>query len=310
MDLIPSSGPHLHILLNHFPSIGSVFALAMLLAAFYLKSEDLERASLIIFALMGLLAIPTYITGAATRWDIQDHSDVARAVIGVHMQAATFSFLFLGLTGWFAWLGLWQARRFTHASKWTLMTVLVLALVTLAVLTRTGSIGGHINHLELGPVDLPGVGQPAPVETMMMELKWAWPVAEAIHFVGMALIFGTVLLIAARMFGLAKRVPYSALHRLLPLGTFGFLLNVATGMYFFIADSNRYTHMDAFPIKITFMMIGGASLLYFTMFPGVWGIKAGDNAPPTAKLMAAVTLLSWAGVIVFGRLLPYYGITG
>jgi hypothetical protein len=30
----------------------------------------------------------------------------------------------------------------------------------------------------------------------------------------------------------------------------------------------------------------------------------------SAKLMALVALGSWAGVIVFGRLLPYYGSAG
>jgi len=153
-------------------------------------------------------------------------------------------------------------------------------------------------------------GQPAHIEALMDSLKWAWPVGEALHFVGMALIFGSVLLISARMLGFAKKVPFSALHRLLPIGVFGFVINILSGMYFFIADSGRYTNMEAFPIKIFFMMVGGASLLYFTMFPGVWGVKAGDDAPVTAKIMALITLGSWAGVIIFGRLLPYYGSAG
>jgi hypothetical protein len=310
LDIFTHTGPHLHILINHFPSMGAVFALGLLIISFWHKSEDLQRASLVIFALMALLAVPTYIAGAGARWAIQNDADVARAVIAVHQDSATWTFLFLGATGVIAWLGLWQAQRYSHVPKWNPIVVLVLGLITLAFLTRTGAIGGHINHLELGPVPGEVPGQPAHIETLMSNLKWAWPVGETVHFVGMSLIFGTVLLISARLLGLAKQVPYSALHRLLPIGVLGLLLNVLSGMYFFIADSGRYTNMQAFPLKIACLVIGGASLLYFTIFPGVWSVKAGDDAPVTAKLMALVALGSWAGVIVFGRLLPYYGSAG
>ena len=53
---------------------------------------------------------------------------------------------------------------------------------------------------------------------------------ETVHFLGMALLFGAVLLAALRVLGVARTVPYSAFHRLLPLGVFGFVLNVVTGV--------------------------------------------------------------------------------
>jgi len=37
----------------------------------------------------------------------------------------------------------------------------------------------------------------------------------------------------------------------------------------------------------------------------VWNIKAGEDAPMSAKWVAAVVLLAWTGVIIGGRLLPY-----
>ena len=77
MDLIPTSGPHLHVLLNHFPSVGTVIALGLFLAAYHLKSDDLRRSSMVIFLLLGLLAIPTYISGAAARWAIQGNEGIS-----------------------------------------------------------------------------------------------------------------------------------------------------------------------------------------------------------------------------------------
>ena len=65
--------------------------------------------------------------------------------------------------------------------------------------------------------------------------------------------------------------------------------------------------MDGFPPKIIALMIGGVAIIYFTIFDESWELKAGDDAPLFSKVMAVVTISSWAAVLIFGRLLPYYG---
>jgi hypothetical protein len=37
----------------------------------------------------------------------------------------------------------------------------------------------------------------------------------------------------------------------------------------------------------------------------VWNLKAGEDAPATAKWVAGVVLAAWTGVIVCGRMLNY-----
>ena len=310
MDLIPTTGPHLHILLNHFPSIGTVIALGLFLTAYHLKSDDLRRSSLVLFLLLGLLAIPTYISGAAAKWAIQGNAGISVDVISAHQDAALLAFIFLGITGCLAWLALWQERRFSRTPEWNLIAVLGGAIISLIQMTRTGNIGGHINHPELGAIEIAtvqGEGLTAAVENAITGVIWAWPAMEAAHFIGMALIFGVVLLVSLRAFGVAKNLPYGALHRLLPLGALGLLVNIVTGFFFFIADSGRYVAMDGFPPKMIFLMIGGVAIIYFTIFDDVWALKAGDDASILTKVMATVTIASWAGVLIFGRLLPYYG---
>jgi len=140
----------------------------------------------------------------------------------------------------------------------------------------------------------------------VVETHVTWPALEAVHFVGMSMLFGVVLLMALRVFGIGRGVPFSALHRMLPLGIFGFMLNVGSGMLFFLADTDRYSAMTTgfFP-KLGLIVIGGSGLLYFTLFEDPWKLAAGDEAPLRAKIVAAVILLLWSGVIVYGRLLPY-----
>ena len=145
------------------------------------------------------------------------------------------------------------------------------------------------------------------VESTIQSFIWAWPSMEAAHFIGMALVFGSVTVMGLRVLGVAKSVPFSAMHRLLPLGALGLLVNVITGVFFFIADSGRYVAMDGFPPKIIWLVIGAVAILYFTIFDEIWKVKSGEDAPIMAKLMAVLTILSWGCVLVFGRLLPYYG---
>ena len=187
--------------------------------------------------------------------------------------------------------------------------MLVLAIISAWLLMEAGSLGGTIVRPGLyeGATVAEGSGLVASIENMIQSMIWAWPSMEAVHFIGMALIFGVVLIVGLRALGVAKSVPFSAFHRLLPLGALGLIVNIVTGMFFFIADSGRYVAMDGFPPKIIWLVVGGLAILYFTVFDEIWAVKSGEDAPMSAKVMASLTILSWACVLVFGRLLPYYG---
>jgi hypothetical protein len=51
--------------------------------------------------------------------------------------------------------------------------------------------------------------------------------------------------------------------------------------------------------------IGAIAVLYFSLSDKLFAVKAGEDAPATAKWVAALVLLAWATVIMGGRLLPY-----
>lgn len=141
---------------------------------------------------------------------------------------------------------------------------------------------------------------------------WVWPVCEILHFFGMALIIGTIGLVDLRILGVGKGIPIKSLERLVPLGVIGFAINVLTGLTFVggnpVGGPQEYLGNLAFLIKMTLILIAGLNLLAFYVF----GIaKAADavspegSAPASAKVVAAVSLLMWFGVILFGRFIMY-----
>ena len=318
MEYIFSNVPHWHMLLNHAPSIGIVIVLGLYLTSFYLKSDDLNRASLVLFVILGLLAIPTYLSGIATKWAIVNNADISLDLIMAHQDAALSSFVTLSATSLLAWLALWQRRRFSESANWCQVAVLIVAVISVITMIETGSRGGEINHPEIRVAEEGLTTQVAAqgaavaetssseaITTYVFDTPWLWPTMEALHFIGMALLFGVVLVVSLRVLGLVKSIPFTALHRLLPLGVLGLFINIATGMGFLIVDSKRYTAIPAFYWKLALITIGGVIALYFTYFNHPWSLKANDDATQTAKVVAAATIIIWAGVLLLGRMLPY-----
>ena len=103
---------HIHIVLNHFPTIGTLFGLALLVYALWTKDQKLQIVSFVIFMVMAVLAIPTFITGGAASEAIRKRPDLNPAMVDLHRSAAIVATSVLFLTGTFAWLALWQYRRF------------------------------------------------------------------------------------------------------------------------------------------------------------------------------------------------------
>jgi hypothetical protein len=125
--------------------------------------------------------------------------------------------------------------------------------------------------------------------------------------IGLCLLFGVALILNLRLLGVLKNVSFAALHRLLPLGILGFAINTLTGMLFFVGTPEQYTQNIAFYWKVAFMMIASLSVLYLTFFDEPWSVGSGDDAPVTAKIVAASTIFLWLGVLYCGRMLPYLG---
>jgi uncharacterized membrane protein len=303
---------HVHIILNHVPTAGFVFALVFFAVALVANNDGMKRGSLVLFVICSIVGVPTYVTGTAAMWALTQPPmpEISKAVINAHRDMALWTLFGLAFTGAAAWIELWRYRYFARFSKLSLGLVLLFAVVTLAIMTETGHRGGQINHPEIRiATDIlrtdPDAGISTAVELLMKNMLWFIP-WQTVHFFGYCLIFGTVFAVALRVFGFWKSVSFSAVHRLLLLGFVGVLMNVFSGMLMMLADSYRYVVNDyTFAPKIALIPIGAIAVLYFSLSDRIWYVKAGDDAPAAAKWVTAVVLLAWAGVIVCGRLLAY-----
>jgi uncharacterized membrane protein len=298
---------HLHIVLNHIPSIGTVVGIVLFSLALYTKNDRLQKLSLQVLLLMALAVLPTYLSGNAAQSTLRGRPEVPQGLIEMHQNSAMITLGLVTVLGTLAWFGLWQFRRFSRPGSVNSATVLVFGLLTAAFILRTAAMGGEISHPEIrGP-------QPIAAETGWREQvalfanseSWVWPACETLHFIGMPLLFGVVLIVNLRMLGLMKSISYAALHRLLPLGALGFVMNVVSGMIFFMASPDMYILNSGFSLKIIFLILAGVNVIYFTVFEEPWNIGPEKTAPLRTKFIAGLTTVSVLGVMYFGRMLPF-----
>jgi len=311
---------HLHLLLNHFPIIGSFIGLGLFLVSFFGKNEDLRRASYIVFVGIALITIPTFMTGFAAQQMLKG-PDVD-ALIRRHESSALLSLWFVLATGTVALIGLWQSQDTGRPSHGNVTAVLIFSVLSVSLIARTGYTAGEIRHPEVrtggvvtaansavseGPIGaLIGHFEPDPdkFSDAMTFSKWWWTFMMAAHFIGLIMIVGTVGLLDVRIMGFFKQLPIAPLHRLIPWGLAGLGINIATGLMAFAGRPENYVFSSAIWLKMLSLLLLGVNAVAFYL-TGIFGqvekLEAGEDAPFAAKLVAASGLILWFAVITLGR---------
>jgi uncharacterized membrane protein len=313
---------NIHLLLNHFPVIGSFIGFGLFLISLIRKNESLRRASLIVFAAMALIAIPAFASGKGAQLMLKDKPGISDAFMQRHEGAAMLALWFLEATGAFALAGLWQIHRRARMARWNLAAVLIFSFLAVGLMARTGNTGGEISHPEVrashdatpteGTVgSIVHLFEPTPwkfTEAMTYN-KWWWAFIMDLHFLGLVLLIGSVGALDLRIMGFARQLPLEPLHRLVPWALAGFGINVVTGLLAFIGMPEFYTLDYAFWVKMLAIMLLGVNAVAFYLtgvFGGVKDLGPGEDAPLSAKLVAASSLILWFAVIILGRYIQYY----
>lgn len=318
---------HLHLLLNHFPIIGTIVALGLFLISMVGKNQDLRRASLIIFAAMALIAIPTFFSGTGAQGAIKKLPGVSETLIERHQGAAMLALLFMEITGGLSLVGLWRSQGSSSPARWnwSLSAVLLFSVVTVGLMSRVGTTGGDIRHPEImtGQEDVTESSfisktvsrfEPSPGKfaELMTASKWWWAFMMDLHFVGLVLLVGTVGILDLRMLGFAKQIPLEPLHRLVPWAMLGFGINLLTGVLAFTGMDQYYTYNWAFWLKMLAILLLGLNVAAFYLtgaFESVRGLRPGEEAPLLAKLFALTSIFLCFVVITLGRYIQSYSDT-
>ena len=142
---------HLHLLLNHFPIIGTLFGVLFLAYGLLAKNKSLLHAGLFVLFLMALLAIPTQLTGEGAE-EAVERLGVDHDVIHEHEEAAELAIWFMVGLGLLSLATLLISRRTSGRDtvlRGLYVATLVLSVVVFVMMARVGNLGGEIRHTEV-----------------------------------------------------------------------------------------------------------------------------------------------------------------
>lgn len=149
MYLIPQSWSHVHILIGVLPTIGLMVVLGFFAAGSATNNDFLRRTCLVIFAALGLLAVPIYVSGAGSSAALAGNPRYVRGLIDNHTMWGYGVLALLAATGIAAALELWRAQQEKRPTSDPYRLVLGLGIATVIVSAIVVQLGFHINHREL-----------------------------------------------------------------------------------------------------------------------------------------------------------------
>lgn len=140
------------------------------------------------------------------------------------------------------------------------------------------------------------------------ESRFAYPVIEGIHLIGLAVSVGLIFLTDLRLMGLIlKRVPVErVLHHLRPYVLGGFAAIFVSGVLLFWSSAARMLESPAFVFKLLFILLAGINAVVFELIILPRRAVVGIGALPRSFQFAGLASLTfWTATIVCGRLIPY-----
>src|SRR3984885_47200 len=120
-----------------------------------------------------------------------------------------------------------------------------------------------------------------------------FPLLESTHVLGLALVFGTILVIDLRLLGAASaHRPFQRVASDIFKWTWAaFALTAVTGSLMFITNAPVYYHNFYFRVKMLLLLLTGINMLVFELTAGraIHRWDTAPSAPPIGKAVAAAS---------------------
>ncbi|CAN5307509.1 hypothetical protein BH09GEM1_BH09GEM1_18380 [soil metagenome] len=164
------SGAHPHLLVNHAPVMGSIFALALLVASWFFAPDLLRRTALVVLVVTALTAAASNLTGDPAENAVEGLPGVSRQVVRAHKDMAEKAYIISIAVGVLAIGALVRWRRAPLPTGVAVVTLVAAAFLS-GAMGYTALLGGRVRHTEVRPgavaadamvVEPPRRGRPGP----------------------------------------------------------------------------------------------------------------------------------------------------
>jgi hypothetical protein len=146
--------------------------------------------------------------------------------------------------------------------------------------------------------------------TALGQSVWVYPLVNAGHLLGVALLVGGIAPLDLRLLGVWRAVPLAPLWRVLTrTAGFGLVLAAVCGALLFSTRATDYARSPLFVAKMAVVAAGVVNLLVFHRLAALGGRPTRpvpDDLPRGARLAGGISLAAWLAALILGRLLGYF----
>ena len=140
---------HLHMLVNHFPIVGTILGLIILIGGIYFRSISIKNTTYFIFIIATIFTVFSMATGEGAEEIVEDMPTIGREIIHNHEELAEKLAIVMYLLGVVSVIGLITNIRNHPKATFFSYAIAVIAMVAVFLSAKVGTSGGEIRHTEI-----------------------------------------------------------------------------------------------------------------------------------------------------------------
>ena len=139
---------------------------------------------------------------------------------------------------------------------------------------------------------------------------WTYAVVNLSHILGVAALFGSILVLDLRLLGLWRRVQVAALaSAITPVAGAGFAIAAITGSALLATKATDYLHNPFVYIKFPAIALGVINMVALNLSPawkarGTRELSRGERRQ--LAVMGGISLVCWLTAVSAGRMIGYW----
>jgi len=149
---------HLHMVVNHFPIIGTILGLGILIAGIILKNNTVKSTAYVLFVIAAIFAAFSMGTGEGAEELVEEMPSVGKQIIHEHEEMAEKLAIVLYALGVISLAGLFLNYKKNAKAQLLSYVALIIAIVGVFFAQQTGTTGGEIRHTEIRANVVPAGG--------------------------------------------------------------------------------------------------------------------------------------------------------
>jgi uncharacterized membrane protein YcfT len=138
---------------------------------------------------------------------------------------------------------------------------------------------------------------------------WTYGLINLVHILGIATLFGSILVLDLRLLGWRRRLSLTAVaDATVPISIAGFVVAICSGLCLLATNGSEYIGNPFLPIKFGAIAVGVINAVIVSRL-SAWRLR-GDRESSTESLAlkacGGISLAAWVGAVGAGRMIGYW----